>query len=175
MTTPPGPDALAPDLVRGYTPGLLARVTELHIEYYHSAWGLGLAFEADIARGLADFFVSYDDRRDGFWTARVDGRIEGSIAIDGSDAAGEGVRLRWFVLSERARGRGLGHALIETALGFCREKNYPYLYLLTFDGLRAARHLYEKYGFVLEKEWKEQLWGVELLEQRLGLDLTAGG
>jgi hypothetical protein len=90
-------------IIRGYAPGAIGRVAELHAAYYHRKWGFGLFFEARVAVELAEFLARYDEGRDGFWTAQVDGSIEGSIAIDGLHAGVEGAHLRWFIVSDALR------------------------------------------------------------------------
>ena len=94
---------------RGYLPGAIGRVVELHGTYYHTHWGCGAFFEAQVAGQLAEFFGRYDQLRDGFWIATVSGRVEGSITIDGAHAADDGAHLRWFIMSEALRGRGVGY------------------------------------------------------------------
>lgn len=160
-------------IASGYIPGSIGRVAELHGAYYHANWKFGLFFEAKVAVELSEFLKRYDERRDGFWTARVDGRVEGSIAIDGIHAEREGAHLRWFIVSDAIRGKGAGNRLIDTGMAFCRGKGYPSVYLWTFDGLGAARHLYEKAGFRLVEEHKGIRWGTEVREQRFECFLTA--
>jgi|GEM_PF-6995462 len=82
-------------IAKGYIPGSLGRVVELHGAYYHDHWGFGLFFEAKVAVELSEFLKRYDETRDGFWTVLADGRVEGSIAIDGFHAESEGAHLRW--------------------------------------------------------------------------------
>jgi GNAT superfamily N-acetyltransferase len=160
------------EIAKGYVPGSLGRVAELHGSYYHEHWGFGLFFEAKVAAELAEFLRRYDEDRDGFWTAQVDGRVEGSIAIDGLHAESQGAHLRWFIVSDAWQGKGAGSQLIDAALGFCRERGYPNVYLWTFEGLNAARHLYERAGFELvEEHWGAQ-WGTEVNEQRFECDLS---
>ena len=96
------------EIHKGYVPGAIGRVIELHGTHYHANWGFGAFFEARVASELAEFIGSYDAQRDGFWTAAVDGRVEGSLTIDGVHAAHKGAHLRWFILSERLRGKGVG-------------------------------------------------------------------
>jgi GNAT superfamily N-acetyltransferase len=158
-------------IIGGYIPGSIGRVAELHGTYYQEHWGFGLFFEARVATELAAFLGRYDEERDGFWTALVGGRIEDSITIDGSHAAGEGAHLRWFVMSDALRGKGVGHQLMGTAIGFCRSHGYRRVYLWTFEGLNAARHLYEKNGFRLVEQQKGTQWGREVNEQRFELQL----
>lgn len=153
-------------ILNGYRPGAIGRVAQLHGEYYHRHWGFGLFFEAKVATELSAFFSRYDDTRDGFWTAAAADRLEGAIVIDGRDAEGEGAHLRWFIVSGGLRGRGAGNRLMETAIAFCRRKGYPSVYLWTFEGLSAARHLYEKHGFALVEQRPGAQWGITVNEQR---------
>jgi GNAT superfamily N-acetyltransferase len=155
------------ELREGYVPGAIGRITELHGVYYHDEWGFDLFFEAKMATELTDFLESYDPERDGFWTAIVGGRIEGSIAIDGRGAEAEGAELRWFITSDALRGSGAGRALLGRAMAFCRERGYPRVSLWTFEGLDAAKHLYTAAGFELAEERVGTKWGTEVAEQRL--------
>jgi GNAT superfamily N-acetyltransferase len=159
------------EIVRGYVPGSIGRVAELHGTYYKQHWGFGLFFEAKVATELASFLSRCDPERDGFWTASVGGRIEGSITIDGSHAEAEGAHLRWFIMSDALRGKGVGNQLIDTAITFARGRGYARVYLWTFEGLTAARRLYEKNGFRLVEQQKGAQWGTEVTEQRFELQL----
>jgi GNAT superfamily N-acetyltransferase len=159
------------EVVKGYIPGSIGRVAELHGTYYQQHWGFSLFFEAKVATELAEFLGRYDPQRDGFWIAVLGGRIEGSITIDGLHAEDEGAHLRWFIMSDALRGKGVGNQLVGTAIGFCRDKGYKRVYLWTFEGLDAARHLYEKTGFKLVKQHKGSQWGTEVNEQRFELQL----
>ena len=155
---------------RGYRPGCIGRVAELHAAYYHPLVGFGLFFESKVARELAEFCERYVEERDGLWLAVRDGRVEGSIALDGSRAGTEGAHLRWFIASDAVRGTGVGTALLSEAVGFCRSRRYGRVYLWTFAGLDAARHLYEKAGFRLVEERLGAQWGATVNEQRFDLE-----
>ena len=153
-------------IVRGYVPGAIGRIAELHAIYYARHWRFGLFFEAKVATELARFLESYDEKRDGIWLALKDGRVEGGIVIDGSHAHTEGAHLRWFILSEKLHGLGTGRGLIGRAVEFCRSREYPMAYLWTFEGLHAARRLYEAAGFRLIHQQRGAQWGTEVNEQR---------
>ncbi len=159
------------EIVSGYIPGSIGRVAELHGTYYQQHWGFGFFFEAKVAAELAEFLGRYDQQRDGFWTALLGGRIEGSVTIDGRHAGVEGAHLRWFIMSDALRGKGIGNELIGTAIRFCRGQGYRRVYLWTFEGLDAARHLYEKTGFRLVEQRKGTQWGTEVNEQQFELQL----
>lgn len=154
---------------KGYMRGCIARVSELHALYYSELVGFGLPFEVKVASEMAEFCSHYDEQRDGLWLATLAGRVHGSIAIDGLYAANEGAHLRWFILSDAVRGKGIGTELLTAALNFCRDKEYEHVYLWTFAGLDTARHLYEKFGFALVKQQRGSQWGVEVDEQRFVL------
>jgi GNAT superfamily N-acetyltransferase len=157
---------LSPQIVGGCAPGCIGRVVELHALTSHTIAGFGVSFEAKVVRELARFCEDLCDGRDGLWLVRVDGRIEGSVAIDGSHAARDGAHLRWFVVSPALRGRGVGATLLAQALRFCNAHGHRRVFLWTFDGLSAARHLYEKNGFRLAEQRRAATWGTEVLEQR---------
>jgi hypothetical protein len=97
---------------KGYRPGAIGRIAELHAAYYHREAALGLYFESRVARELAEFCERYDDSRDGLWLAMNGSDVEGSIAIDGLGAHERGAHLRWFISSDRVRGSGAGTALL---------------------------------------------------------------
>lgn len=139
-------------LTSGYIPGAIGWITQQHGTYYHKHWDLGLYFEAKVAAELAAFLTRFDPARDGIWIARSGDQIVGAIVIDGIDAETRGARLRWFIIDPQVRGSGLGNRLMQAAISFCEGAGFRRVYLTTFAGLHAARHLYEKFGFRLSHE-----------------------
>lgn len=154
---------------KGYIPGAIGRIAEMHAHYYSRLVGFGLPFESKVARELAEFCERHVDNRDGLWLALLNDTIEGSIAIDGSCAESDGAHLRWYITSDRLRGKGVGTSLLSSAMEFCRSRQYGRVYLWTFEGLGAARHLYEKFGFRLVFQQLGTQWGTEVTEQRFEL------
>lgn len=158
-------------LHQGYQPGCIGKMVALQVRYYSQTVGFGLQFETKIARELCDFCEQYDSQRDGLWLALLEGEIVGSIAIDGSHAAQDGAHLRWFIASDAARGTGVGAALLTCAMQWCQSRHYQRVYLWTFEGLGAARHLYEKFGFRLTHQQRGVQWGSEVNEQKFELQI----
>jgi DNA-binding MarR family transcriptional regulator/GNAT superfamily N-acetyltransferase len=153
-------------IVRGYRPGLIARITEMHALYYARESKFGQQFESLVAEGLADFCNRLDEPRNAIWTARQGNEIVGSIAIDGEDLAADIAHLRWFIVADGLHGTGLGKRLLDTALGFADSKGFSQTHLWTFSHLHIARHLYESRGFTLTEETPGTRWGKKVLEQR---------
>ena len=149
----------------GYLPGCIGRVVEMHASYYARTVGFGLPFEAKVAAELAEFCLRYEPGRDGLWLARDQDAIHGCVVIDGSHDPECGAHLRWFITSDASRGKGLGSRLLGAAMGFCQAQGYRRVHLWTFDGLHAARHLYEKHGFRLARTQRGAQWGKEVDEQ----------
>ena len=150
----------------GYAPGLVGRGTALHAAYYARAAGFGQPFEAGVASGLAEFSGRLDRSGNQVWRAMLGKDIVGMVALDG-EGLGAGIgHLRWYIVADAARGRGVGRRLLDAAVGFGDAQGLAEIHLWTFRGLDAARHLYETAGFVLVEERAGHRWGPEVLEQR---------
>jgi len=160
-----------PVIQYGYRPGVIGRITELHARYYHQHWDFGLFFESKIASELVAFLDRFNEKRDGIWTAVAKKQIVGTIVIDGIHADAGKAHLRWFILASEYQNFGAGNRLLAAAIDFCRKVKFDLIYLWTFSGLDAARHLYEKYCFRLVTEQEGSQWGRRVIEQRFEVDL----
>ena len=155
----------------GYYPGVIGKITELHAVYYFDNWGFDVSFETQVARELSTFITEFKPNTDGFWAALVNNVFAGSIAIDGSRSDTEGARLRWFIVAPEFHGMGIGGALLDQAVQFCRDADLKKVFLWTFRGLDAARTLYERIGFSLSVEKPVHQWGRKIIEEQFILDL----
>jgi GNAT superfamily N-acetyltransferase len=152
----------------GYFPGAIGGIAVLHGQLYSETHGMGLVFEARVARDMADLLLRFDPARDFFRTVRRGRDLVGSIAIDGSRSRHEG-HLRCFILAPEARGRGFGRRLLNESLAFCRERGFERVYLWTLAGLEPAGRLYREAGFKVTKEEMGDQWGRRVLEQEMEL------
>lgn len=158
------PIECGPRIVPGYIPGGLAASCALQTGYYARHHNFGVIFEAGRLADIGTFLDRYDAARDGVWLVVDSGRVCGSIVIDAGNPPSEDAQLRWFIVCEELRGSGLGQRLMSEAMNFCRTR-FASVYLHTFAGLDAARHLYEQHGFVLIDERPTTAWGPSVLEQ----------
>lgn len=158
----------------GYAPGLIGEIAGLHGTYYASETGFDVAFEATVAKGLSEFAPRLGTKVNQIWHARRDGVFMGSIAIDGEDLGGATAHLRWFIVSDALRGTGTGRAMLTEALAFCDRQSFTETHLWTFQGLDAARYLYEANGFTLAEEYWGDQWGKKVREQRFVRPLGGG-
>jgi GNAT superfamily N-acetyltransferase len=154
----------------GYRPGALAAVIGLHMDYYGPEWGFGRSFETKLATEMGAFLARYDTERDLFLAAYDGaGTVLGSVTVDAETADTEGAHLRWYIVAKHARGAGLGRTLLERSVAHCAERRFRRIYLTTFAGLDAARHLYESLGFALAGESDRDQWQGGVREQRFEL------
>lgn len=149
----------------GYFPGVVGKITELHAVYYYENWGFDVSFETQVGRELSEFLIDFQENRDGFWVATIAGEFAGTIAIDGRQVENDGVRLRWFIVTPRLQGRGIGETLLRKSIEFCKQAGYKRIYLWSFKGLEAARYIYESEGFSFCKERGVRRWGQDIIEQ----------
>jgi GNAT superfamily N-acetyltransferase len=155
--------------ITDYFPGAIGKITELHAVYYFQNWGFDLSFEAQVARELSEFLVRFDQHSDFFQTAFSGDTFAGAIAIDGQQE--EGARLRWFIVDPVYQGQKIGDLLIRNAVDFCKNANHKKIFLWTFQGLDAARKLYEKHCFRLTEEHSVRQWGQLINEQKFEMSL----
>ena len=150
----------------GYAPAIIGRIVEMLQPYMSKHYRFGAAFETRIAADLAEFVSRLSSPQNETWRAEIDGKIVGSISIDGEDLDDGLAHLRWFIVGDEIRGGGAGNALLGRALDFCDKREFRETHLWTVKGLDAARKLYEQYGFVLTEEYYGDQWGAKILEQK---------
>lgn len=150
----------------GYRPTIIGRIIEMMHSHMNRYYGFSVAFEARIASDIAEFMTRISSPKNETWHAAINGRIVGSISIDGEDLEEGLAHLRWFVVDENVRGAGTGEALLRKAVEFCDNSGFSECHLWTVKGLDAARKLYERHGFELVDEYYGDQWGDNVLEQK---------
>jgi DNA-binding MarR family transcriptional regulator/N-acetylglutamate synthase-like GNAT family acetyltransferase len=154
------------EIVEGYRTGMIGDIAALHARTHGPIIGTGPTFESVVSKAMAEFMPRVENAVNNSWSVVDDGAVIGSITIDGEDLGGGIAHLRWFILSERLRGKGLGRALLAKALDHCDRLGFSEIHLWTLKGLDAARALYEKNGFVLAEEYVGDQWGKSVTEQK---------
>jgi N-acetylglutamate synthase-like GNAT family acetyltransferase len=90
----------------------------------------------------------YQSGLGGFWVAKVDGRVVGTIAL--KDIGGREAALRKMFVAAPYRGPAFGTAkqLLDTLLTEAAKRGIRRIFLGTTDKFVAAHRFYEKNGFV---------------------------
>lgn len=143
-------------------------ITHMHGRIYGKEYGYSTAFEGYIAQVSSQFLLNYNPDRDRLWCAEHNGKIIGSIAILDK---GEYADLRWFLIEPTYRGLGLGKKLLNSAIGFAKEKGYKYIHLVTTGDLKQAMSMYQKVGFEKTGEQTNDSWHKGLKEVEFTMQL----
>ncbi|MEO1112953.1 MAG: helix-turn-helix domain-containing GNAT family N-acetyltransferase [Pseudomonadota bacterium] len=153
------------EIAEGYQTGMIGDIAALHARTHGPIIGSGPTFESVVSQTMAEFMQRVDNPLNNSWSILEGGEIIGSISIDGEDLDGNVAHLRWFILSEKLRGLGLGKTLLHKALDHCDGHGFDEIHLWTLKGLDAARTLYERNGFILADEYVGDQWGKSVTEQ----------
>ena len=158
---------------RADRPGDLGWMVLAHGEVYDRQFGWDTDFEALVARIVADYAADHDADREAAWIAEVDGSRAGCILLVTDREDPSAARLRILLVTEEARGHGVGTRLVEDCLRFARAAGYARVTLWTNDVLVSARRIYEAFGFALVDEEPHHSFGKDLVGQNWSLDLGA--
>ena len=121
----------APDVIR-----LIGRV----FDEYGFVWDPG----AEVP-DLLVFDRHYAAPRGGFWVVRDGRALVGSVGVERLDATT--AELHRLYLDAGLRGQGLGRALVEAVLAWCRREAISRLILWSDTRFDRAHALYERMGF----------------------------
>jgi len=148
-------------LLRSHRPGDIGWVISSQAKAYAEEYGWDISYEALVAEICAQFIKSYDASREHCWIAEAGGEPLGSIFLvnGGDDVA----KLRLLLVEKKARGLGVGRALVEQCVSSAREKGYRKMTLWTQSILVAARGIYQAAGFHRVKEEPHHSFGVDLV------------
>ncbi|GFG48723.1 MarR family transcriptional regulator [Mycolicibacterium agri] len=165
-------DGAAPGalILRPPAPGDLGWVVERHGARYAAEYGWDVGFEALVARIVADFADRRDTTSQAAWIAELDGERVGCVFCTASDTPGT-AQLRLLLVEPHARGAGVGTRLVDECLRFARRAGYTRIMLWTNDVLLAARRIYERAGFHLDRSEPHTSFGRELVGEYWSRDL----
>jgi ribosomal protein S18 acetylase RimI-like enzyme len=176
MDSPAGPaSAQVPFTIRSFRREDLPACTQLYVEGLIS----GRMAENDTGVDIDDIESAYmSSAGSHFWVAETtplaDGAARMIIGMVGvqqhEDSVGEIRRLR---VAHEFRRRGIGSALVEQALKFCRDRGYLKIALDTFMEREPAIRLFEKFHFRHSRTRNVQ--GKEVMHFYLDLYQRDGG
>lgn len=140
-----------------------------HGDLYAGEEGFDDTFGPFVAEILAGFIADHDTTRERGWIAMQDGQRLGSIFCVAAE--GETAKLRMFLLTRAARGKGLGKRLLHDCMVFARDCGYRDMILWTHESHKAACALYAAFGWELVESKAVHSFGVDLIEQSWRIDL----
>jgi putative acetyltransferase len=135
----PGPTPPIVPATRADAPGVIELIRRVFVEY---GW---IWDEATEVSDLLRWSPHYEPPRGAFYVIRSQGRVMGSAGVDRPAAAT--AELHRLYLDPAMRGRGLGDALVETIVAWCRAQGVPRLTLWSDTRFTHAHRLYLRHGF----------------------------
>ena len=172
LLAPEATKAAAPTrtaVLRDPIPGDIGWVVQQHGELYWREYGWNSAFEALVADIAAQFIRKFQPQWEKCWIAELDGERVGAVFVVRKSATL--AQLRMLLLTPQARGLGLGARLTDECLAFARAKGYKKMVLWTNSCLTAARSIYTKRGFQLDKSEAYKGFGQDLVGETWSLKL----
>ncbi|WP_300299842.1 bifunctional helix-turn-helix transcriptional regulator/GNAT family N-acetyltransferase [Ferrovibrio sp.] len=163
------PAAKAAYRLRDLQPGDLGWVVQAHGRLYAQEYGWDNSFEVLVADIAAGIMKDFDPACERVWIAEMDGEPVGSVFLVKKNKTV--AKLRLLIIDPKARGLGVGKALVAECIGFARKAGYKKITLWTNSILTAARGIYEKAGFKLVASEKHRSFGVDLIGETWDLKL----
>jgi len=156
-------------LLRSHRPGDIGWVISSQAKAYAEDYGWDISYEALVAEICAQFIKGYDPSLEHCWIAEANGERLGSIFLvnGGDDVA----KLRLLAVEKKARGLGVGRALVDECIRSARARGYRKMTLWTQSILVAARGIYQATGFHRVKEEPHHSFGVDLVGETWELKL----
>ncbi|RVW06141.1 GNAT family N-acetyltransferase [Rhodococcus spongiicola] len=159
-----GKQARSPDFVlRAPDPGDLGWVIERHGSIYASEYQWDATLEVTVTKIVADF-AERRGSREAAWIAELDGERIGCVFCIATDQVAT-AQLRLLFVDPSARNMGVGTRLVQESLRFAKQSEYNRIMLWTIEVLEAARRIYAKSGFQIDRREPEHHFGQDLVSE----------
>lgn len=155
--------------IRSFTAGDRDWLLEQHEVHYARDEGFDASLGVLVAQILDDFLAGHDPTCERGWIAWREGQPLGSIFC--VRLTQDCAKLRLFLLTPDARGKGLGRRMLSTCMGFARDAGYQRMQLWTHESHRAAGALYARSGWTLNSSKPVVSFGKPNVEQHWSISL----
>ncbi|CAH0056082.1 unnamed protein product [Clonostachys solani] len=146
---------------RTHRPGDLGYIVYQESLVFCQGLGYNQKFEALLARIAADFLENFNPTKERCWIAEKGGLFMGCVMLIQHQELEKAAKLRFLLVSDNARGQGVGSEFVRQCLGFAKEAGYESVYLGTERSLVAARNIYRRAGFEIVEAETNSEWGFQ--------------
>ena len=144
-------------------------LVERHQTLYAQHEGFDDTFGPLVSSILSDFEARHDARSEAGWIVRQGDLRLGSVFCVSLDA--QTAKLRLFLLTPDARGKGIGAQLLRHCMSFAKDAGYARMSLWTHESHEAACALYTRFGWSCTASKPVTSFGVPLVEQQWEITL----
>lgn len=149
--------------IRRFAPADSQWLVARHQDLYALEEGFDSSFGPVMAAVVQRYCESHDPASECGWVACAGQRRIGSIFCIREDE--KTARLRLFLLTPEARGKGLGKKLLRDCMQFARHAGYRDMVLKTHEKREKSGSLYAAFGFRQTAEIPVSAYGADLIEQ----------
>ena len=149
--------------LRRFAPTDMQWLVARHQDLYSREAGFDNSFGVQVADILHSFCAAHDPACERGWMAVSGKERLGTVFCMKKDA--RTAQLRLFLLTPKARGKGLGKRLWRECMAFARAAGYSSMMLKTHESHRTACALYRAFGWQLQDSRPVRNYGQELVEQ----------
>lgn len=148
-------------IIRTHQPGDIGWIISKHGEIYTQEFNFDPSFEVHIANKFVYFFRDEKSAFDSIWIAEVANQRAGSISV--WERSTHEAFINFVLVLDEFRGNGIAKLLLDKVINHCKANHYTTIALETYSSLQGARKIYDKSGFKITKEYKnQQLFGQTL-------------
>jgi DNA-binding MarR family transcriptional regulator/GNAT superfamily N-acetyltransferase len=108
-----------------------------------------------------------DDPCSGVWLAYLQGKAVGCVVLRRLDSIPFAAECKRLYVQPAARGRGIADKLLDAQEDFARDQGLRWIYLDSYNDLKAAISLYRKRGYVSCKRYNENPQATVFLRKKL--------
>ena len=109
-----------------------------------------------------------DDASSGVWIAYLHEKAVGCVVLRRLASVSRAGECKRLYVRPEARGNGIAHALMDTLEAYARSQGLEWIYLDSYDDLKAAIDLYRKRGYVLCERYNDNPQATVFLRKKLG-------
>jgi DNA-binding MarR family transcriptional regulator/GNAT superfamily N-acetyltransferase len=109
-----------------------------------------------------------DDPCSGVWLAYLQGKAVGCVVLRRLGSIPFAAECKRLYVQPAVRGRGIADKLLDTLENFARNHGLRWIYLDSYDDLKAAISLYRKRGYVSCKRYNNNPQATVFLRKKLG-------
>lgn len=126
------------------------------------------ALEFDISQHVPEKYIKgIEEPNDFYFVAEEKGKIVGvatGTILRAHEKIGGLARLGWICVHPLHQGKGVGKALLNNVVEYCKKQRCHKLTLYTLPVLIPALNLYFKLGFVPEAYLRKEWWAVDFIK-----------